>query len=95
MAASLTVYSTTPIAGIKLSFIGSTAQQAILQTVFASDGHTYRLVKSFGSAIGSIATVKIGAAGSAQNDAGSAGFSMNAPGGIVSGQFAWAKKTTL
>lgn len=95
MAASLTVFSTSPLAGMKLSFVGSTAQQAVLTTVFASDGHVYRLVQSGGSAIGSIATVAIGTAGSARNDSGSAGFSMNAPGGIVSGQKAWAKKTTL
>lgn len=95
MAASLTVFSTTPLAGIKLSNVSSTPNQAILTTVSGSDGHAYRLGKSFGSAIGSIATVKCGAAGSIQNDAGSAGFTQNSPGGLVSGQYGWFKKTTL
>lgn len=100
MAASKTVFSQTPIAGINLAAVGSALTSSFLQIaaltpVFASDGHTYRMVFSGGSTIGSIDTVLIGTAGSAKKDAGSAGFTMNAPGGIVSGQYAWAKKTTL
>lgn len=101
MAASTTVFSTTPIAGISLSAKGSAGTnpllggQALLETVFGNDGHTYRLGKSAASTIGSITTVAIGPVGSLKIDAGSAGFTLNAPGGIVVGQMAWAKKTTL
>lgn len=95
MAASLTVFSVTPLAGIKLSNVSSAPLVADLTAVFASDGHTYRLGKSGGSAIGSIATVAVGTAGSIRLDAGSAGFTMNAPGGLVAGQHGWFKKTTL
>jgi len=96
MAASTTVYSTTPVAGMKLSAVGSTQPQgiAILQPVFGSDGHKYLLCKA-SEALGSITTVIIGAAGSASSDAGSAGWTLNAPGGLTTGQFGWAKRTSL
>ena len=94
MAASLTVFSTTPVAGIKLSNVASVPLQADLMAVFGNDGHVYRLGKC-ASAIGSISTVKIGVAGSINTDAGSAGFTANAPGGAAIGQHIWCKKTTL
>lgn len=96
MAASTTVFSTTPLAGMKLSDKGSTSPQgiAILQKVTASDGHVYMNVKA-SEAIGSIETVKIGNSGSASSDAGSAGWTANVPGGATAGQYFWVKRTTL
>ena len=46
-------------------------------------------------ALGSITTVIVGTAGSASSDSGSAGWTLNAPGGLTSGQYGWAQRTTL
>ncbi len=96
MAASTTVFSTTPLAGMKLSDKGSTAPQGIpVNTrLNGNDGHVYITVKA-SEALGSIDTIKIGTSGSASSDAGSAGWTLNAPGGLTAGQFGWAKRTTL
>lgn len=96
MAASTTVFSTTPLAGMKLSDKGSTQPQGIglLTRVSGSDGHAYILCKA-SEALGSITTVIIGTAGSASSDSGSAGWTLNVPGGLTAGQFGWAKRTTL
>ena len=96
MPASTTVFSTTPLAGMKLSEKGSTQPQGVaaLQRVMASNGHEFILAKA-SEAIGSITTCIIGAAGSASTDAGSAGWTANVPGGAATGQFFWAQRTTL
>lgn len=94
MAASTTVFSTTPTAGIKLSNVGSTFNQAALTRVNGNDGHVYMVAKA-SEAIGSITTCIIGTAGSASSDAGSAGWTANAPGGAAAGQYFWVKRTTL
>ena len=96
MAASTTVFSITPVAGIKLSEKGSTqpSGQALLERVNGSDGHVYILALAKAT-IGSITTVKINSAGSASVDSGSAGWTANVPGGVVTGQTFWAKRTTL
>lgn len=96
MAASTTVFSTTPLAGINLSGKASAPVNGIapLTAVWATDGHEYIAVKA-SEALGSIDTVKIGTAGSASSDSGSAGFTLNAPGGLTAGQYGWAKKTAL
>ncbi|MBP7650937.1 MAG: hypothetical protein KA744_13915 [Phenylobacterium sp.] len=96
MAASTTVFSTTPLAGMKLSDKGSTAPQGLglLTRVAGSNGHTFLFVKA-SEAIGSITTCIIGAAGSASSDAGSAGWTANVPGGATTGQYFWVQRTTL
>jgi hypothetical protein len=94
MAASTTVFSNTPVLGLKLSDKGSTPVTKILQRVSADDGHEYLYVKA-SETIGSITTCIIGAAGSASSDAGSAGWTANVPGGAAAGQHFWVKRTTL
>jgi hypothetical protein len=96
MAASTTVFSVTPLAGIDLAAKGSAAPGglAALTTCMGNDGHEYILVRA-SEALGSIETVKVGTSGSASTDSGSAGFTMNAPGGLVATQYGWAKKTAL
>lgn len=96
MAASTTVFSTTPLAGMKLSDKGSTQPQGLpaLTRVNGSNGHVFMIVKA-SEALGSVETVKIGAAGSASSDSGSAGWTLNAPGGLTAGQYGWAQRTTL
>jgi len=94
MAASTTVFSTTPLAGIKLDEIGSTPSQAILTRVNGSNGHVFLYVLA-SEAIGSVTTCIIGAAGSASSDSGSAGWTANAPGGAAAGEYFWVQRTTL
>lgn len=96
MPASTTVYSITPTAGCKLSDKASAplGGLALLTVVQATDGHEYITVRA-SEALGSVETVKIGTAGSASTDAGSAGYTMNAPGGLTTGQYGWAKRTAL
>lgn len=92
--ASLTVFADTPLVGIKLSDKASTPAFALLTTVLASDGKRYIYARA-SEAIGSTSTVKIGTAGSASDDSGSAGWTSNASGGATTGQYFWAKRTTL
>lgn len=94
MAASTTVFSTTPLLGLKLSNKGSTPDVALLTVCQGSNGHKFIYVKA-SEAIGSITTIKIGTAGSASDDSGSAGWTANCPGGATAGQYLWAQRTTL
>lgn len=94
MAASTTVFSTTPLAGMKLSDKGSTFAVAALTRVAGSDGHGY-IVGKASEAIGSITTCIVGVAGSCSSDSGSAGWTANVPGGAATGQYFWLKRTTL
>lgn len=95
MAASTTVFSTTPLAGIKLGATAvSTPAIGILTKVNGSDGHVYIYGKA-SEAIGSITTVKIGNLGSVSDDAGSAGWTANVPSGAAANTYFWAKRTTL
>ncbi len=93
---STTLYSTTPLAGIDLGSKGSTPPNGIkiLTRLNGSDGHVYLLCKA-SEALGSITTVIIGAAGSASSDSGSAGWTLNCPGGLTTGQYGFAKRTSL
>ena len=95
MAASTTVFATTPVVGLRLGDTAvSTPRVPALTRVNGSDGHVYLYVKA-SEAIGSITTVKIGTAGSASDDSGSAGWTANVPGGAATGQYFFAKRTTL
>lgn len=95
MAASTTVFATTPLLGIKLGATGvSTPAMPVLTKVWASDGRAYIYGKA-SEAIGSITTCKIGNAGSISDDSGSAGWTANVPGGLAVGQYGWLKRTTL
>jgi hypothetical protein len=95
MAASTTVFATTPLLGLKLGDSpSSTPKVAALTKCHASDGKVYIYGKA-SEAIGSITTCKIGAAGSVSDDSGSAGWTANVPGGAATGQYFWLKRTTL
>lgn len=93
-ATSATLWAITPIAGVDLGSKASTPSHAALTRLNGNDGHVYIYAKA-SEAIGSITTVIIGTAGSASSDAGSAGWTANVPGGAATGQFFWAKRTTL
>lgn len=95
MAASTTVFSQTPIAGIVLGATAvSTGAMPLLTRVIGNDGHTYIYGKA-SEAIGSITTCKVGNAGSVSDDTGSAGWTANCPGGAAVGQRLWLKRTTI
>lgn len=95
MAASTTVFTVTPVVGISLGARAtSTPAVALLSVCHGNDGKRYIYCKA-SEAIGSITTVKIGTAGSASDDSGSAGWTANVPGGAATGQYFWAKRTTL
>lgn len=91
---STSVFSVAPLAGIDLDSKSSTPAHRLLTAVFGSDGRKHVYVKA-SEALGSASTVKIGAAGSASSDAGSAGYDCNTTGGVATGQYFWARKTSL
>lgn len=95
MAASTTVFATTPVLGIKLGATGvSTPAFPLLTRVTGSNGHTFLYVQA-NEALGSVDTVIVAATGSCSSDAGSAGWTLNVPGGLTAGQYGFAQRTTL
>ena len=88
------VYATTPLLGIDLDSKSSTPAVKLLTAVFGSDGRKHVYARA-SEALGSASTVKIGANGSASSDAGSAGYDCNTTGGVASGMYFWARKTSL
>lgn len=91
---SATVYATTPLLGIDLDSKSSTPAFKALTRVTGSDGRSHIYARA-SEALGSASTVKIGAAGSASSDAGSAGWDCNTTGGVAAGMWFWARKTSL
>lgn len=93
-----TVFVNTAVAGVsvgvKSSSLTTAGILAPLTNILSSNGHRFISVKA-SSALSSIATVKVGALGSASSDAGSAGWTLNAPGGLTTNQYGWAQRTTL
>lgn len=95
MAASTTVYASTPLSGINLgaSPVSTPAHHWPLK-VFGSDGRAWVYGKA-SEAIGSITTCKVGSLGSVSDDSGSAGWTANVPGGAAAGQYFWLKRTSI
>jgi hypothetical protein len=89
-----TVFAITPLAGVDLDAKASTPAFKVLTACLASDGKKHVYARA-SEALGSTATIKIGAAGSASTDSGSAGFTCNTTGGVASGQYFWAMETAL
>lgn len=91
---SSVVYTTAPILGVDLDSKSSTPAHKLLTAVFGSDGRKHIYARA-SEALGSASTCKIGAAGSASSDAGSAGFDCNTTGGVAASMYFWARKTSL
>ncbi len=91
---SSVVYATTPVAGVDLDSKSSTPAFKLLTPVFAVDGRKHLYARA-SEALASTDTIKIGASGSASSDSGSAGYDTNTTGGVASGQYFWARKTSL
>lgn len=95
MAASTTVFSTTPTLGIYLGATAvSTPAMPLLTRVTGNNGHEFLYVQA-NEAIGSITTCIISASGSASSDSGSAGWTANVPGGAAAATYFWVQRTTL
>jgi len=88
------VWSVTPEAGVNFGYVGSTATFRLLTLLNGSNGRNWCFVKA-SEALASTDTIKIGASGSASSDSGSAGWTLNAPGGAATGQYAWARRTSI
>lgn len=91
---SSSVWAVSPLMGVDVGAKSSTPAFKALTSFLGSTGYRYFYVKA-SEAIGSITTIKVGTAGSASDDSGSAGFTANVPGGAATGQYFWARKTAL
>lgn len=89
-----TVFTVTPLAGIDLGAKSSTPAFALLTLINGNNGREHVYVRA-SEALGSTATIKIGAAGSASSDSGSAGWSLAVAGGLTAAQYAWAQRTAI
>lgn len=95
MAASTTVFSTTPLLGLSLGAVAtSTPAMPLLTRVTGNNGHEFLYVVG-NEAVGSVTTCIISASGSASTDSGSAGWTANVPSGAAAGQYFWVQRTTL
>jgi hypothetical protein len=98
MASSSTlVFATQPILGVDLDSKASTPAHAALTAVWANDGRKHIYLKANGT-LGSTANCTVGASGSAVS-AASAGvansYVINTTGGVVTGQYFWAKSNVV
>lgn len=93
-ATATTVFSVTPLAGIDVGAKSSTPAFKLKTKTTASDGYVYIYVQA-NEALGSQDTVIVSTSGSVSSDAGSAGWTLNAPGGLTAGQYGWARRTSL
>jgi len=98
-ATAATQFTITPLAGIDLDNKASAANFgfAALTPVFANDGRKHTVAIAQGT-LGSTANLTIGASGSATS-AASAGvansYTTNVSGGVVVGQYFWARSNTI
>ncbi len=95
MAASTGIFTTTPTAGVNLYEASSTPRFAALTAVFGSDGAKRIYGKNI-KAMGSIATVGVGAAGSITTvGSTTATYIENFPGGVAAGTYCWVKQRVV
>lgn len=91
---SATVFTSTPLVGIDLDSKSSTPAFAVLTAVLGVDGRKHVYAKA-SEALASTDNMKIGAAGSASSDSGSAGYTCNTTGGVTASQYFWARQTAI
>lgn len=94
---SSVIFATTPTAGVDLDSKASTFRFPALMSVLANDGRKHTVALAQGT-LGSTANITLGAAGSAAA-AASAGvsqsYTVNTTGGVVIGQYFWARSNFL
>lgn len=92
-----TIFTVTPLAGVDLDAKGSSFAFKALTPVLANDGRKHVVALAQGT-LGSTANITLGAAGSAAA-AASAGvansFTVNTTGGVVSGQYFFARSNFI
>lgn len=93
-ANATTVFATSPLLGVDVGAKSSTAAFKLLTVAQCSNGYRHFYGRA-SEALGSIETVLLRSLGSMSSDSGSGGFTMNAPGGLTSGQYGWCRKTAL
>jgi hypothetical protein len=91
---SATVYATTGELGVDLDAKSSTPAFKATTAILASDGRKHVYARA-SEALASTDTIRVRDNGSASSDAGSAGFTCNTTGGVASGQWFWAQKTSI
>lgn len=91
------IFATSPMLGVDLDSKSSTPTHRVLTTVHANDGRRHIYLKAVGT-LGSTANCTAGAVGSATS-AASAGvansYNVDTTGGVVIGQYFWAKNNTV
>lgn len=94
---STTVFAAAPIYGVDLDSKSSTPAFAVKTPVWGNDGRKHIYLKANGT-LASTANCTVGASGSAVS-AASAGvansYSVDTTGGVVTGQYFWAKANTV
>jgi hypothetical protein len=94
---STTVFTTSPVLGVDLDSKSSVPAFAVLTPVWANDGRKHIYLKANGT-LGSTANCTVGSSGSAVS-AASAGvansYSINTTGGVVAGEYFWARSNTV
>lgn len=91
------VFATFPLLGVDLDSKASTPAFAVLTPIWANDGRKHIYLKANGT-FASTANCTAGASGSAVS-AASAGvansYQINTTGGVVAGQYFWARSNTV
>lgn len=96
-ATAATIFTVTPLAGVDLDAKGSSFAFKALTPVLANDGRKHVVALAQGS-LGSTANITLGAAGSAAAAASAAvanSFTVNTTGGVVSGQYFFARSNFI
>jgi len=92
-----TIFATSPMLGVDLDSKASTPAFAVLTPVWANDGRKHIYLKANGT-FASTANATVGTSGSAVS-AASAGvansYQCNTTGGVVTGQYFWARLNTV
>lgn len=91
---SSTVFTDGVLVGMDVGAKSSTAAFKLLTNTLGSNGYRHIYVRA-SEALGSIDTVLVRSLGSASSDAGSAGWTLNSPGGLTAGAYGWARRTAL
>lgn len=95
---AITAFATSPVMGVDLDSKSSTAPFPVGTTVLGSSGHLYTLVRA-DTAHASTANIIVNSGGSFSADtaasAGVANYVCRTTGGVVVGQYFWARSKKL
>lgn len=91
-----TIFAVTPVCGVDLDAKGSTFAFPALMNCFGNDGRKHTVALA-GGTLSSTANMTIGTAGSAISAAsvGVATYTVNTTGGVVAGQYFFARQIAI